>query len=79
MSEDQRSELLRQKIEVDERLGRMKTKLHQARTKAYVRRQFLSPSEYASLENRITRLKSESQWLQMEIGKLKKQPIKEPS
>ena len=27
MSEDQRSELLRQKIEVDERLGRMKTKL----------------------------------------------------
>src|SRR5262245_13890986 len=72
MNEDQRAALLRQKIEIDDRLNRLKIKQLRARTDARTRRIYMDRDEYAKLAVRILNLKTESQLLQVQIGNLAK-------
>lgn len=72
-TQNRKADLLREKMEVDDRLNRFKIKLQRARNMAAKRRIFMDPHEYAKLETKIIDLKRESQFLQLEIANLPKE------
>ena len=70
MEQDKRADLIRQKLEIDDRLSRLKTKQRDARAYAAKHRVYMDVNEYSKLDRKISDLKRESQYLQLEITKL---------
>jgi hypothetical protein len=69
--EQKKANLLKLKLDVDQRLANLKSKRHKASMLAKTRGLYMDPKKFAHLENRIESLKQESQQIQLQLSLLK--------
>jgi hypothetical protein len=69
--EEKKASLLKQKIDVDQRLANLKTKKFKASILARTKGVYMDPKKFSHLEMSIERLKQESQQIQLELSLLK--------
>lgn len=63
--------LTARKLEVDREIGKLKTKIAEAKSKAFTSGQYMDPTAFRRMESKLEALKNESQAIQVRFGEMR--------